>query len=244
MLDLACTEQKRGGRLVRVKAEGAAMDRLTREVHVAAVLTLAFAVLLVVLALVAPSSQAQQTAADPLIQLFGPTGVWPVVGGAIVAAASWRRGGRISRRDLAWAAAGAVAAAVLTLALRGVVGSELPSFIPSEESGRPGITRGLAAGLVEEIVFRLGVLPGILFVAARRLDRRLAAVVAVVVTATVFSLSHELGPAGGVFDGRLMLTRFLIPGVGMSIVALRVNVTFIVFAHCTAHLLIPGLFPG
>jgi hypothetical protein len=76
------------------------------------------------------------------------------------------------------------------------------------------------------------------------MDRRIAASMAVLVTAALFSLSHELGPAGGVFDQQFMLTRFAIPGLAMSIVALRLNLTFVVFAHCTAHLLIPSLFPG
>ena len=39
----------------------------------------------------------------------------------------------------------------------------------------------------------------------------------------------------------LMLTRFVLPGCGMTI-AFLISPSFLVFAHCTAHLAIPFLF--
>lgn len=218
---------------------------VARSAGVASVLALAFAALLAALTHWCPASEAQRGAADPLVQLlYGSGGVWLIVAATVIVAIAWKRYARVRRSDVGWALAGVGVAMVLAFAIRAIVGNRLPAFIPSEESARPGITLGLAAGLVEEVVFRLVLLPCIFLVAAKWMDRRVAAGIAVLVTAVLFSLSHELGPAGGVFDQRFMLTRFAIPGLAMSIVALRLNLTFVVFAHCTAHLLIPSLFPG
>jgi len=212
---------------------------------VASLAAVVFAAILAALAVLRPASEAQRRAADPLVQLIdGRFGVWPVVALPIVAAVAWRRAARPSRSDAAWALSGVLAAVVVSAAIRALVGSRLPSFIPSEESARPGVTLGLAAGLLEEVVFRLAVLPLVFFALAKRIDRRVAALVAVLVTGALFSLSHELGPAGGAFVSQFMLTRLIVPGAAMSIVALRLNVTFLVCAHCTAHLLIPWLFPA
>jgi membrane protease YdiL (CAAX protease family) len=157
---------------------------------------------------------------------------------AVLAAIGWMRTAHIERADVLWAIAGAAAAIAVTLAVRGLVGPRLPAFIPPEESSAPGMALGLSAGLVEEIVFRLLILPAVYLLGRRKL---LAAILAVVVSGALFSLSHELGPAGGVFDRRFMITRFVIPGAGMSLVAL-VRPSFMVTAHCTAHLTIPLLF--
>jgi len=219
-------------------------EELARSVAVASVLVLAFAALLVVLDRCVPTSGAQRRDADPLVQLLGERAPWLVIAATIIVAGAWRRHLRIQRSDLLGALAGVATAVVLTLAIRGILGPRLPSFIPSEESARPGVTLGLAAGLIEETAFRLVLLPATLFALASRMDRRIATVLAVVITAVLFSLSHELGPAGGVFAPRFMLTRFLVPGLAMSVVALRTRMSFLVFAHCTAHLLIPSLLPG
>jgi len=133
-------------------------------------------------------------------------------------------------------------AVVVAVGLRVAVGRELPSFIPTEESAGPGIANGLAAGLLEEVVFRLTLLPVIVTIALRRCSPSVALAIAVVVTGALFSLSHELGPAGGVFDPKFMVTRFVIPGVAMSVVAVRVHVGLLVALHCSAHLAIPFLF--
>jgi membrane protease YdiL (CAAX protease family) len=217
-------------------------EQLARSVAAASALVLAFAALLVALDLRVPPSDAERHAADPLVQLLGAHAPWIIVAATIAVAAAWRRYLRIERRDLIWAFAGVAVAVALAFALRGIIGPRLPSFIPREESAGPGVTLGVAAGLIEEVMFRLVLLPVTLFVLARRIDHRLATVLAVVITAALFSLSHELGPAGGVFAPRFMLTRFVVPGIAMSSVALRTRMSFLVFAHCTAHLVIPSLF--
>lgn len=221
------------------------LSRLADGAAVASAWALFFAALLVALAIVSPPSAAQRLAADPLLRVLeGRGGAWLVVAAAIAIFALLRRGNPLRVQGARWAIAGAIAGLMATLLVRALVGPRLPPFIPSEESARPGVTLGLSAGLLEEVVFRLTLLPGIALAAGRRMAGWGAVALAVIVTSALFSLSHELGPGGGVFDGRLMATRFVFPGVVMSILAVRVNMTFLVCAHCSAHLLIPLLFSG
>jgi len=91
-------------------------------------------------------------------------------------------------------------------------------------------------------VFRFGALPLAYGLARRWLPERWAIAVAAVVTGILFALSHELGPAAGAFEPRYFLTRALFPGIVMSVVFLRLHPSFIVSAHCAAHLFIPALF--
>jgi membrane protease YdiL (CAAX protease family) len=208
----------------------------------AAALALPFTALLLVLALRAPPDPSQHAASDPLVQLLGRMAVWWIVAAAAIVGMGWNRIRRVERRDVVLAIAGAGAAIVIACALRATLGEHLPSFVPPEESNVPGVTLGLAAGLVEEVAFRLIILPAAYFTCRKRLDARLSAAIAIVITAALFALSHELGPAGGAFEPRFLLTRFLIPGVAMSLLAFVPGPSFIVSAHCTAHLLIPVLF--
>ncbi len=197
------------------------------------------------LAVLAPHSEAQLRVADPLIRLLGPAAPGLTVAAATAVALAWRPIARVVRRDLTWALYGAAAAAVAALGLRLLFGPHLPAFVPPEESSGPGIALGLAAGVLEEVVFRCFLLPGIYASCRTRMGRRAATVAAVVASGVLFSLSHELGPGGGAFEPRFLLTRFVVPGAMMSALAFRPGPTFIVTAHCTAHLLIPFLFqPG
>jgi len=208
----------------------------------AAVVALPFAGTAAVLAVVAAPSASEWRAADPLLQLLGGGAVWLAVAAAAVVALAWARVGRVRRGDLIRAAAGAGLAVLALLCLRGLVGGRLPSVIPREESSAPGLTLGLSAGLLEEVVFRLVVLPGVYLACRRKLGVRASAALGIVATALLFSLSHELGPAGGAFEPRFLLTRFLVPGVAMSVLAFSAGPAFVVAAHCSAHLVIPALF--
>ncbi|MCA9679265.1 MAG: hypothetical protein KC464_29815, partial [Myxococcales bacterium] len=146
------------------------------------------------------------------------------------------------RRALGWGALGAAAAAAVTLALRAAVGDHLPAFIPAEESAGPGLAQGLAAGVGEELVFRLGVAAAVYLTLARRLPRAAAIAAAAIVTGAMFALAHELPPAGGSFALDHVVTRALIPGAAMTAAFLVVHPAFLVAAHAAAHLLIPFLF--
>jgi Type II CAAX prenyl endopeptidase Rce1-like len=216
-------------------------------VKVAALVTLPFLVVLAVAQLLAPPSAEQIQSADPLVAWFRSAGgVWAIVGFGVLVAAGWLIRGRPApaelRRGLLRAGIGCGAALVVAFAIRVVVGPHLPSFIPPEESARPGFTQGLAAGLFEEVAFRLVVLPVSFRVLERRVARWPAAAGAILVTALGFALSHELGPGAAPFRVDRFATRAIFPGAVMSVAFFWPGPAFIVAAHATAHLVIPILF--
>lgn len=217
-----------------------------RDVGAAAALAAPFALGLIALLVAMPPTAAQAGAADPLIQLLrGPIAVVPIavlVLGAWIAAPQTRPDRAALRRALGWAAAGAAAAGLVALGIFAAVGHTLPSFIPPEESARAGLTNGEAAGLVEEVVFRFAVVPLTYALARREANVHSAIAMAALVGGLTFALSHELGPAGGAFEIQYVATRFVFPGVVMSLVFLRLHPAFIVTAHLTAHFVIPALF--
>jgi hypothetical protein len=215
-----------------------------RDVAAAAALAAPFVLGLGALLVIAPASPGEAAAADPLIRLL--RGAWPVVPIAAAILAAWLVALRPERRDLLraarWAGAGALAALAVSLAVFAAFGETLPAFVPPEESARAGLTNGLAAGLVEEALFRFGVLPLAYAAARRRLGVPASIAMASGATALLFALSHELGPAGGAFELRYLVTRFAFPGLFMSLLFLRAHPAFIVTAHLAGHLAIPALF--
>lgn len=212
------------------------------ETGAAAVVVIVFSVVAAVLAATVGYSGVQLARADPLVQVVH--GPWPDIALAFVIGLVALRAARPGRaalvRGLKYALAGATAAAVVIIALRASAGPVLPSFIPAEESARPGIALGVAAGLVEEAVFRLVVLVGAYALLSRRAGPVPATIGAALVTGFLFALSHEVTPAA--FDASHFATRMLIPGFVMSVLFLRVGPAFIVTAHCAAHLMIPFAF--
>ena len=211
---------------------------------VAAALSLPFVLLVGALLRTIPPTSAERAGADPLIKLL--RGAGPVLPITLTIAVAWLALSRPRapqlRRGLIQALAGAVAAVAATLVIFALAGATLPSFIPPEESARAGLTNGVAAGLVEESAFRLALLPLFYALARRRLALYPAIIVAAIGTGLLFSLAHELGPASAPFALGYLATRALVPGMAMSLIALRVSPAFIVSAHCTAHLMIPALF--
>jgi membrane protease YdiL (CAAX protease family) len=98
----------------------------------------------------------------------------------------------------------------------------------------------MVAGLGEEILFRLIMLPLVYFALAKRTSRTNAAIAATIATGLAFALLHALGPHAG--PPSWFVTRFLIPGCAMSVAAFLFRTTFVVTAHATAHVLIPFVF--
>lgn len=221
------------------------VDLRARDVVVAAWLVQPFTLYLFVMRWLAPATAANWRRADPILG-FLPHDVvlWlvPVLG--VVAVAVWTSRARPARAELGRAlrdgALGAVVAVLIAVTLRLVWGSTLPTFIPSEESAGPGALLSMTAGYGEEIVFRLALLPSLYLLLRRRASPNVSVALAVLATGLAFAVAHQLGP--GASPPAYFATRFLFPGCVMSVVFLRVSPTFLVVAHCTAHLLMPLLF--
>ena len=215
------------------------------DVRAAAILVLPFALLLGVLGVTTQFGPEQLAAADPLVRLFDGR-PWVVPLATLLTVAAWaahRRPDAIAlKRAIAWAAGGAICACAVAGMIRLTVGEHLPGFVPPEESSKPGLLLGLSAGLIEEVVFRLILLP--LGYAALRpqLPRSMAIAVTIVVTSLAFAASHELGADTEAFQLRHFATRFAFPGVVMSVLYFKLSPAFIITAHLTGHLVIPLLF--
>jgi hypothetical protein len=222
------------------------LERMTPASFASAALVMgAFLIALAVLHAVSPPTAIELAASDPLVQsLDAIAGPWLtlLLGAGVIAL--WLP--RLVRAELAsavrHAAVGVGAAIAVALAIRVLVGPQLPAFVPPEESAAPGLTLSLNAGLCEELVFRLAVLPVAFFALRDRIGARGAMVAGIVVTSSMFALSHELPPAGGDFMPLFVATRFVIPGAMMSIACFAVSPSFIVAAHGAAHVVIPALF--
>lgn len=206
---------------------------------VAALWAQLFTVYLLVCNLSQPPTAANWERADPILRLLPqPWNIWFTVLLAVGLGAFWWNLARPSGPDLRQgsrlALAGLAAGCLATLALRLLVGPHLPSFIPAEENAGPGPTLSMTAGFAEELLFRLMLLPAVYFGTRARL------VLATAVTALGFALLHEAGQP--TFTPQLMATRFLVPGCGMTLLALLVHPAFTVCLHGAAHLLLPVLF--
>jgi hypothetical protein len=217
----------------------------TTDVSGASLVLLAFLLVAGAVGLISPAEDSELRAADPLIR--SARGPWLPVGLSLAICGAW-----IVRRPLDAAALrhtarlalfGAAVAASSVAVLRAGFGDTLPSFIPPEESAKAGLLLGLAAGTLEEAVFRLALLPGLVAVVRSRVAAPVVvAAVSAVLTGLAFAASHELGGAPDGFVLRWFVTRWLVPGVAMSLAYFWPGPAFIVAAHCTAHLLIPVAF--
>lgn len=218
---------------------------LLGSIAAAALLAQLFAAYLVVVAIAVPPTDANWARADPILRIFSRLlSQWGVVVlGVVVFLVWWRLApptGQQLRRGLRHALFGVAVAGLVAGVLRVVSGPSLPSFIPAEESAGPGFTLGMTAGYAEEVLFRLMLLPALLFVFQRRLTTPAATAAAAVLTGLCFALFHEAGP--GAFDAGYFTTRLLFPGAVMSVAFVVISPSFLVSAHCAAHVVIPLLF--
>lgn len=214
----------------------------------AAMPLLAFAALYYFLVLQDPPTNSQRQSSDPLVQLLFPVGgdgaiLFICMGIGVIWLALARPDFTEVKRGMLFAVGGVVAGASVVSLLHAGFGDTLPAFVPREESAAPGMALGVGAGVIEEALFRLGVLPIAFFLLRRHVGFMAAAAGACLVTGLVFALSHEVGPAAlQAFDLAHFMTRVIIPGVAMSAVAFLIHPSFIVSAHCAAHVLIAALF--
>jgi membrane protease YdiL (CAAX protease family) len=214
----------------------------TRTTAAASLVLLPFAGVLFLMLLWAPVPDASFAAADPLIRLIDEgSGVWLVPFAALLAAGAWWRvDPHLEARRARWmGVAGALTAVAILAGVRFTFGRQLPSFIPPEETA-PTAALSLAAGVVEEVIFRLALLPGLHALLALRLHPRLAAAGAIVVTALLFALSHELTDAPFVMDH--FLARALVPGAAFSLAAYLLGPSVVVAGHAMVHVCLPLLY--
>lgn len=215
----------------------------------AALIALPFAAYLLLLALFAPPSEAEWACVDPILRLFPRSVVpWGVPLAGVLTATAWVLRARPTRavllRGVKRGGLGALAATALVLFERLVVGDTLPSFIPTEESAAPGLLLSMSAGYLEELVCRLGVLALAWRVLSMRAPRVPAIALSSLACGLSFALLHRLGEAEP--SNVYFITRLVVPGIAFSVAALVLRPTFVVVAHCTAHLFLPVLFtpPG
>jgi len=214
-------------------------------VSAAALLALPWCLLLAVLAVLQPPTAANWAAADPILG-FLPQALylWGVPLFGVAVAGAWLRFSRPDAADLRWslarAAAGVVSAGLIVGTIRWLAGPVPPPFIPTEESTAPGLLLGLSAGVGEEFLFRMTLVPLLFWALKRRLPKLPASVLTALVTGVLFSLLHALGPG----DPPVMwhLSRLLLPGMLMTFAYLRLGPAFLLTAHFAAHLWIPLLF--
>lgn len=220
---------------------------LSGKVGAAGIVLAPFVLVTIALTFAAPPSAEELLAADPLVQLADAlAGVWVLIPVALIVvfvlATRFTPSGAETRRGLALGLAGAAAACAAIGVLRLAAGPELPSFIPPEESSRPGVLLGLHAGVVEEALFRLTVLPIVYTLLNRRVVRWMAILLSVLITGFLFALAHEVGPGAGPFDAGHFATRVIFAGPVTSALFFWPGPAFIVSAHCTAHVVIPFVF--
>jgi hypothetical protein len=214
------------------------------QVAAAALLAQVFALYLLLLRAVVSVSEAQWAASDPILRIAPrQLTLWSVPLVSIAAALWWLGRARPSSEELRRAALratlGVFVALAAVLLLRAMVGPRLPSFIPSEESARPGFFLSMSAGYFEEVVVRMLLLPIVYFALRERMPRG-ALLASIVLSSLFFAFWHQLGPEHGSL--RFFMTRALVPGVAMSVAFFIVGPAFVIFAHGAAHLLIPALF--
>ncbi len=211
----------------------------------AAVCFLPFLALLAVLFALGDASAAEFQRSDPLVRFFGypATTVATLVGGIGLCLLWWRRrrpGFPAIRASMKWAVASSAAVALALAVTAAVHGPKIPSFIPPEESAEAGLLLGQTAGMFEEVVFRLLLLPLAISLLGRRLPYHTKTLVASLAIGILFAASHEL--AGAPFQFRYFATRLLVPGFGMSLAFTRVHPAALLSAHATAHIVIALLF--
>ena len=192
--------------------------------------------------------------ADPFIKIFPiQTSVWLLIVTSL-AMGMWcyqwlGRELLLKHTALVQMMSGVATAIAIAVAIRLIVGENLPDFIPAEESSRPGFLYGMVAGYGEEVFFRMILTPLFFFTTYSVLkdmeDRKrvlLSITVAILLTAVSFVLLHELGEADGTVIWKLVATRFMVPGIVMGVLYFLFGPGFLITMHATMHIMIPLLF--
>jgi hypothetical protein len=208
---------------------------------------LLFAFYTLILILLTTQTDAHWLHADPILTIF-PKAItlWGIPIFSVMLIFVWRSlnppQSQSMSSSLKFAFSGAVTVIVALLAIRLVVGEHLPTFVPPEESAKPGYLLGMSAGLAEELIIRLMLTP-LLFVVLRKwLGVHWSALTTIGIAALSFALWHEVGSIGEPFMLQHFATRFMVPGVIMGLATFYISPVFLVSLHCAAHIMIPLLF--
>jgi len=221
------------------------MNQFNQSLASASVTFLFFLVVLAALFLVETASDKEFLNSDPLVRFFGnPATTILTLALGFVSALYWIRKFEVNQQTmkvaLLWAFAGIAFSASALVAIYLVNGPVIPAFIPPEESAQSGMLLGLSAGMFEEVVLRMMVLPFLLAFLCTKFSFNIAALLSALFIGVLFTLSHEL--AGDPFNMRYFITRFLIPGFVMTLVFIRVHPAAMLSGHSASHILIALLF--
>ena len=222
-------------------------DRFLEDMYFAACVALLFGGYTLILLLTTTASETHWLHADPVLKIFPEAlTLWgiPVLSLALFFFWKFQKPAQVQAvfSPLKFAFSGAAIAIVVLLALRVMLGENLPAFIPPEESVKPGYLLGMSAGLAEELIIRLMLTPLLFVVLRKRLGFHWSALVTIGIAALSFALWHEVGSIGDPFTLHHFTTRFLVPGVIMGLATFYISPVFLVSLHCAAHIMIPLLF--
>lgn len=215
---------------------------------IAAVYLGVFALLNLFLMVFIKATPKQLKAADPLVKNFI---VWfktpfslPILGIIISVVWYWLVPVEPSHilHGFIWVPIAVLTVFIILTVMMIINGRDLPKFVPPEEGPNCGLVYGTAAGMIEEAIFRLTILPLSLYLFLQCLPPIAAIVLSIIVSSLMFTCAHDIGPGKEPFSWQFFWTRFMIPGVIMDSVFFLVNPVFIVVFHCFAHYLMPYFF--
>lgn len=218
---------------------------LFQDIASACICFIPFLLFLALTAYLNPVTPAQYENSDPLVRLltFPAATLTTFILGLIICS-FWIKIFPMQKNALVhaaiWTLLGSFFSLFVLFLIYKINGPQLPTFIPPEESAESGLVLGLTAGMLEEILFRLLLLPLFIFLLTKKLSFNISLIIAVLLTALLFSLSHEL--AGDAFQMRFFVTRFIMPGVLMSIIFLKLHPAALLSGHTAAHISIAMLF--
>ncbi len=147
-----------------------------------------------------------------------------------------RRGRRWATLSLEVAAPVILEAAIYALTL-GAVGTLIVDKLLGLGLGG-SLVSALGAGVHEELVFRLGAMAGVVALLARtHLDRRLAIVVALIVSCVVFAAAHHVGSHGEPWTAHAFAYR-CVAGCAFGLIFWFRSLAHAVYAHALYDVLV------
>jgi hypothetical protein len=103
--------------------------------------------------------------------------------------------------------------------------------------GISSVVDALGAGVHEELVFRLGLFGGLVWILARTLPRRTAIACALVASSVLFAAAHHAGALGEPFTWHAFAYRCIAGGV-FALIAWHRSLAHAVYAHALYDLLV------